>query len=118
MRILLYVFSLAIFLIGGACIAGSLWAHFFGAYYGLIDLVSYVYNVIWFRWAVLGFGCSLLLVSFMGCCGAAKKNGCLLGTFSLVMGIFGLALVVVGALSLVYKDKVQTELVTRFEQYT
>lgn len=115
---MLYVFSLGIFLLGGACIAGSLWAHFFGAYYGLIDLISYVYNVVWFRWAVLGFGCGLILVSFMGCGGAAKKNGCLLGMFSLIMGVLGLGLVVVGALSLVYKEKVNTTLTARFEDYT
>eukprot|EP00296_Roombia_truncata_P000646 JP436329.1.p1 GENE.JP436329.1~~JP436329.1.p1 ORF type:complete len:223 (-),score=51.64 JP436329.1:197-829(-) len=60
--------------------------------------------------AILVFGCLLLLVSFLGCCGACKESRCLLGTFFGVMLVLFIAQVVVAGFSFGDKTAIENEI--------
>ncbi|VDD79226.1 unnamed protein product [Mesocestoides corti] len=56
---------------------------------------------------VLVLGIVVLLIGFLGCCGAWKLNKCFLRLFAFLVGVLVIAEIVCGALLFVYKEKVK-----------
>jgi len=56
---------------------------------------------------VLIAGLCILLLGFLGCCGALKENSCMLQTYAGIVLLLFIAEVVLGVLILVYTDKAE-----------
>ncbi|CAG0883989.1 unnamed protein product [Cyprideis torosa] len=62
----------------------------------------------WFKHAsvlILVTGLVIMLISALGCCGAIKESKCLLLTYSTIMLIFFIIVLVGSIMALVFKDK-------------
>ncbi|CAL4062772.1 unnamed protein product [Meganyctiphanes norvegica] len=53
---------------------------------------------------VLAFGAAVLLIGFLGCCGALRQNACMLNMYAVIVLVLVIAQIVLGALILAYKD--------------
>jgi len=56
---------------------------------------------------VLIAGLLILLLGFLGCCGAMKENSCMLKTYAAIVLVLFIAEVVLGILIFVYQDKAE-----------
>ncbi|GAU98402.1 hypothetical protein RvY_09554 [Ramazzottius varieornatus] len=61
-------------------------------------------------WAVIGIGCFVVLVGFLGCCGAMQENRCMLVTYFAVILLILLAELVTGILMVIYKNQLEQSL--------
>jgi len=59
---------------------------------------------------LIAVGVILLLLGFLGCCGAWKESKCLLGLFFFILFIMFIVLLAGGILAFVYNDKVKSAL--------
>merc|ERR1712002_868896 len=57
---------------------------------------------------ILIAGICILLLGFLGCCGALKENSCMLQTYAGIVLLLFIAEVVLGVLILVYSDKAES----------
>jgi len=53
---------------------------------------------------VLVFGAVVLLIGFLGCCGALRQSACMLNMYAIIVMALVIAQIVLGVLILVYKD--------------
>ncbi|GAA55584.1 23 kDa integral membrane protein, partial [Clonorchis sinensis] len=60
--------------------------------------------------ALIVLGAIILLVSFLGCCGAIKENVCMLYTYGVLLVILLIAEIVAAIMTVVYKDKIDPEI--------
>ncbi|TGZ66920.1 hypothetical protein CRM22_005086 [Opisthorchis felineus] len=60
--------------------------------------------------ALIVLGAVILLVSFLGCCGAIKENVCMLYTYGVLLVILLIAEIVAAVMTVVYKDKIDPEI--------
>ncbi|KAK2506161.1 hypothetical protein MC885_017409 [Smutsia gigantea] len=54
---------------------------------------------------IIAVGAFLLLVAFVGCCGACKENSCLMITFAIFLSLIVLVEVAIAIVGYVYRDK-------------
>jgi hypothetical protein len=66
---------------------------------------------------ILGVGAALVVISFFGCCGALKKNTCMLGTFFTIVLIIFLAEIVGAILMFVFSGQIKTEVIDSMNDY-
>lgn len=103
----LFVLNFLVFLVGAAVVAvASLVIHQgneFGALIsgGVLTLPIFV---------LLG-GLAILLLGFLGCCGAMKENSCMLKTYALIVMVLVIAQIVLGILIFVYQGEAE-EIIT------
>lgn len=99
----LFVLNFLVFLVGAAVVAvASLVIHKgneFGALIsgGVLTLPIFV---------LLG-GLAILLLGFLGCCGAMKENSCMLKTYALIVMILVIAQITLGILIFVYQGEAE-----------
>lgn len=57
---------------------------------------------------ILIAGLVILLIGFLGCCGALKENSCMLQTYAVIVLLLLIAEIILGILILVYTNKAET----------
>ncbi|KAF5397349.1 Tetraspanin [Paragonimus heterotremus] len=60
--------------------------------------------------AIIVLGAVILLVSFLGCCGAIKENVCMLYMYGVFLIILLIAELIAAVMAVVYKDKIDDEI--------
>ncbi|XP_078671336.1 23 kDa integral membrane protein-like [Branchiostoma floridae x Branchiostoma belcheri] len=107
-KVLLFIFNVWFFLAGLGMLGVGVWGLVDPSLRNLVLLDLGYFNSVAIMSTVAGS--LILIVSFLGCCGAVKENKCMLITFAVCQFIiFGLMLSA-GIVGLVYKDRVVDEL--------
>ncbi|XP_032065835.1 CD63 antigen [Thamnophis elegans] len=65
---------------------------------------------------ILSVGVIVFFISFLGCCGAAKENYCMVTTFAVLLTLIFLVEIAAAITGYIYKDKVQTVIKNEIEQ--
>ncbi|XP_010714468.1 tetraspanin-1 [Meleagris gallopavo] len=116
-KVMMILFNLAIFLGGGTLLGIGIWVtvdgkSFLDIFGSLSSSVMQVVNVSYF---LIVIGCILVVIGFLGCCGAQKESKCLLMMFFSVVLIIFIAEIAAAVVVLVYTSIAETflsELVT------
>ncbi|NXA31584.1 TSN1 protein, partial [Eudromia elegans] len=109
-KVMMILFNLAIFLGGGALLGVGIWVvvdgeSFFKVFGAISTNVLQVVNVSYF---LIVIGAILLILGFLGCCGAQKESKCLLMLFFTVVLIIFIAEVAAAVVALVYTGLAET----------
>ncbi|NWQ60281.1 TSN1 protein, partial [Neopipo cinnamomea] len=103
-KVMMILFNLAIFLSGGTLLGVGIWVKVDGQ--SFVDifgvLSSSVLQVVNVSYVLIVIGAILLVIGFLGCCGAQKESKCLLMMFFSVVLIIFIAEVAVAVVALVY----------------
>ncbi|KAF6029188.1 hypothetical protein EB796_012506 [Bugula neritina] len=105
-RITLLVFNIIFFIIGSVCLGVGIWVVVDGTVFlevlGKIpEDTSVVGSLIQdAAYILIGGGAAIFLIAFFGCCGAWKKNKCLLIVYAVIIGV--LLLLQIGAFVTAY----------------
>ncbi|XP_010738881.1 tetraspanin 34a [Larimichthys crocea] len=119
LKIMMFIFNGGIFVAGASILGVGIWVKVdSGSLLGLLDKVegtpsglSQLVNV---SYLLIGVGCVLLVIGFLGCCGAVRESRCMLLTFfSIVLIIF--LVEVVGAVVLLVFQGVADQLLESLE---
>ncbi|NXN85148.1 TSN1 protein, partial [Bombycilla garrulus] len=109
-KVMMILFNLAIFLGGGALLGVGIWVKVDGDSFVDIfgPLSSSILQVVNVAYLLIVLGAILLVIGFLGCCGAQKESKCLLMMFfSLVLIIF-IAEVAAAVVALVFTGLAET----------
>ncbi|XP_055331372.1 tetraspanin-9-like isoform X1 [Paramacrobiotus metropolitanus] len=68
------------------------------------------------QYGIIGIGCFVLLVGFLGCCGAMHENRCMLVTYFAVVLVILLAEIVGGILIVVFKGELDSKLQNNLQE--
>ncbi|KFO98541.1 Tetraspanin-1, partial [Calypte anna] len=103
-KVMMILFNLAIFLGGGTLLGVGIWVavdgkSFLDIFGALSSSVLQVVNVSYF---LIVIGAILLVIGFLGCCGAQKESKCLLMLFFAVVLIIFIAEIAAAVVALVY----------------
>ncbi|NXL60246.1 TSN1 protein, partial [Chordeiles acutipennis] len=109
-KVMMILFNLAIFLGGGTLLGVGIWVSldgesFLDVFGALSSSVLQVVNVSYF---LIVIGAILLVIGFLGCCGAQKESKCLLMMFFSVVLIIFIAEVAAAVVALVYTGLAET----------
>ncbi|KFO91489.1 Tetraspanin-1, partial [Buceros rhinoceros silvestris] len=112
-KVMMILFNLAIFLGGGTLLGVGIWVKidansFLDIFGTLSSSVMQVVNVSYF---LIVIGAILLVIGFLGCCGAQKESKCLLMMFFSVVLIIFIAEIAAAVVALVYAGLAETLLV-------
>ncbi|CAJ1053548.1 tetraspanin-1-like isoform X2 [Xyrichtys novacula] len=119
LKIMMFVFNGAIFLAGAGILGIGIWVKvdsdsLMGILDNLEDAPSELSNLAYVSYVLIGVGAVLLIIGFLGCCGAVKESRCMLLTFfSIVLIIF--LIEVAGAVILFVFQDVAKELLDNLE---
>jgi len=110
MKYLLFIFNFVFFVCGAAILGVGIWVKVdpkIADYVGLtVDAGSYEAATI----LLIVVGAFILLVGFLGCCGACKESSCMLCLFAGLMVVIVLLQIVAAVLAIVYQSEVESEL--------
>jgi len=116
-RIILIVFNILFFLVGAAALGVGIWVAVDGTIFlnllaEIPDSGVYGRLITEAAYILIAAGGFIFLLAFFGCCGAWKKNKCLLMVYAVIIGI--LMLMEIGAVVLAYffYDEVETIITT------
>lgn len=109
LKVMMFIFNGGIFVAGAAILGVGVWVKVdSGSLLGLLDEVegspaglSQLANV---SYLLIAVGAVLLVLGFLGCCGAVKESRCMLMMFFIIVLIIFLAEVVGAVVLLVFKD--------------
>ncbi|NXE09575.1 TSN1 protein, partial [Lophotis ruficrista] len=109
-KVMMILFNLAIFLGGGTLLGVGIWVtvdgqSFLDIFGAVSSSVLQVVNVSYF---LIVIGAILLVIGFLGCCGAQKESKCLLMTFFSVVLIIFIAEIAAAVVALVYTGLAET----------
>ncbi|KFQ71009.1 Tetraspanin-1, partial [Phaethon lepturus] len=109
-KVMMILFNLAIFLGGGTLLGVGIWVtvdgqSFLDIFGALSSSVLQVVNVSYF---LIVIGAILLVLGFLGCCGAQKESKCLLMMFFSVVLIIFIAEIAAAVVALVYTGLAET----------
>ncbi|XP_025942633.1 tetraspanin-1 isoform X1 [Apteryx mantelli] len=109
-KVMMILFNLTIFLGGGTLLGVGIWVivdgkSFFDIFGALSASVLQVVNVSYF---LIVIGAILVVIGFLGCCGAQKESKCLLMMFFTVVLIIFIAEVAAAVVALVYTGIAET----------
>ncbi|NXL85975.1 TSN1 protein, partial [Alectura lathami] len=109
-KVMMILFNLAIFLSGGTLLGVGIWVSVDGKSFLDIfgTLSSSVMQVVDVGYLLIVIGSILLVIGFLGCCGAQKESKCLLMIFFSVVLIIFIAEIAAAVLVLVYPTLVET----------
>jgi uncharacterized membrane protein len=79
-----------------------------------LEIISAVTSALYFS---LTLGILMFLIGFMGCCGAAKKNKCMLNIFGVIMIVLILAEIALAVMAFVYYPTVEAFMQGRIDSY-
>ncbi|KAM4603677.1 tetraspanin-1-like [Polymixia lowei] len=109
LKMMMFIFNGCIFAAGVAILAVGVWVKVdSGSLFGLLDNIenapdalSQLANV---SYLLIGVGAVLLVMGFLGCCGAIKESRCMLLTFFIIVLIIFLAEVAAAVIVLVFEN--------------
>ncbi|NXY51643.1 TSN1 protein, partial [Ceuthmochares aereus] len=109
-KVMMILFNLAIFLGGGTLLGVGIWVtvdgkSFLDIFGALSSSVLQVVNVGYF---LIVIGAILVVIGFLGCCGAQKESKCLLMMFFSVVLIIFIAEIAAAVVALVYTGLAET----------
>ncbi|XP_056212281.1 tetraspanin-1 [Falco biarmicus] len=109
-KVMMILFNLAIFLGGGTLLGVGIWVtvdgqSFLNIFGTLSSSVLQVVNVSYF---LIVIGAILMVIGFLGCCGAQKESKCLLMMFFSVVLIIFIAEIAAAVVALVYTGLAET----------
>ncbi|XP_047222312.1 tetraspanin 34 [Girardinichthys multiradiatus] len=119
LKIMMFIFNGVIFLAGVAILGVGVWVtvdsdSLLGLLDGVEDLPDEVFRLAYVGYVMIGVGAALLVIGFLGCCGAIMENRCMLLTFfSVVLIIF--LIEVAGAVVLFVFDDVAEDIFDNLE---
>ncbi|XP_061627519.1 tetraspanin-1-like [Phyllopteryx taeniolatus] len=109
LKLMMFIFNGTIFVAGAAVLGVGIWVKVdSNSFMGILDSVealppelSQVANV---GYLLIGVGAVLLVIGFLGCCGAVKESRCMLLTFFSIVLVIFLIEVAGAVVLLVFKD--------------
>ncbi|NWR81528.1 TSN1 protein, partial [Centropus unirufus] len=109
-KVMMILFNLAIFLGGGTLLGVGIWVtvseqSFLDIFGALSSSILQVVNVSYF---LIVIGAILMVIGFLGCCGAQKESKCLLMMFFSVVLIIFIAEIAAAVVALVYTGLAET----------
>jgi len=115
-----FFFNFLVFLGGAAVLGVGIWI---AVDAGAIAHISAIIGANMYKTAaylLIAAGAVVLILGFLGCCGAIKESKCMLGTFFALLFLIFLIMLVGGILAIVYKntviDMMKTEMKTSIEK--
>ncbi|MEE6495360.1 hypothetical protein FKM82_002024 [Ascaphus truei] len=104
-KVMMILFNLAIFLGGGALLGVGIWVSVdsssFLKLFGAVSVANQFVNVGYF---LIAIGAVLVLLGFLGCCGAQRESKCLLIIFFSIILIIFIAEIAGAVVALVYSS--------------
>ncbi|XP_043970834.1 tetraspanin 34 [Gambusia affinis] len=94
LKVMMFIFNGAIFLAGAAILGVGIWVtvdsnSLLSLANKVVSLPEDIFQLNYVGYVLIGVGAVLLIIGFLGCCGAVKESRCMLLTFfSLVLIIF------------------------------
>jgi len=102
-KFVLFVLNFVVFLVGAAVVVvASLTIHKGNEFGALLSGGIVTLPII-----ILLAGLAILLIGFLGCCGAMKENSCMLKTYALVVLVLVIAQITLGILIFVYRGEAE-----------
>ncbi|XP_028664001.1 CD9 antigen-like isoform X1 [Erpetoichthys calabaricus] len=108
-KYLLFAFNLIFWLAGTAVLAIGLWLRFDSRTKGIFeaDTNSSFYTGVYI---LIGAGAIMMVVGFLGCCGAIQESSCMLGLFFFFLLLIFALEIAAGIWGLANKEKVVTDI--------
>ncbi|CAK8672190.1 tetraspanin-18-like [Clavelina lepadiformis] len=100
LKYLMFIFNFLFFLCGGALLGVGIWVVVDGQ--SFMQIVASNPVIFSASYILIAVGAALLVISFLGCCGAIKENRCLLGTFFAIVLIIFIVEIVGAILAFVF----------------
>uniref|UniRef100_H3D570 Tetraspanin n=1 Tax=Tetraodon nigroviridis TaxID=99883 RepID=H3D570_TETNG len=116
-KYLMFVFNFLFWLAGTGVLAVGLWLRFDSRTAGLFNGTDSPTVFFTGVYILIAAGALMMVVGFLGCCGAIKESPCMLGLFFLFLLLIFAVEVAAGIWGLSNKDKVVTD-VTEFYKQT
>ncbi|KYO35843.1 tetraspanin-1 [Alligator mississippiensis] len=109
-KVIMILFNLAIFLGGAALLGVGIWVSVDGSSFMKIfgPVSSSVLQFVNVGYFLIAIGAVLLVLGFLGCCGAQKESKCLLITFFSIVLIIFIAEIAAAVVALVYTSTAET----------
>ncbi|NWW01473.1 TSN1 protein, partial [Oreocharis arfaki] len=108
-KVMMILFNLAIFLSGGTLLGVGIWVKVDGeSFLKIFGTLSSVLQVVNVSYLLIVLGAILLVIGFLGCCGAQKESKCLLMMFFSVVLIIFIAEVTAAVVALVFTGLAET----------
>ncbi|XP_077575490.1 tetraspanin 34a [Stigmatopora nigra] len=109
LKMMMFIFNGAIFLAGAAILGVGIWVKvdsnsFMGILDNVEDLPPEVSQVASVAYLLIVVGAVLLVIGFLGCCGAVRESRCMLLTFFCIVLVIFLVEVAGAVVLLVFKD--------------
>ncbi|KAM4750902.1 tetraspanin-1-like [Anableps anableps] len=111
LKIMMFIFNGVIFLAGVAILGVGVWVvvdedSLFSLVENVEGLPEEVFQLVYVGYVLIGVGAVLLIIGFLGCCGAIKESKCMLLTFFSIVLIIFIIEVAGGVVLFVFKDTV------------
>ncbi|XP_041641476.1 tetraspanin-1-like [Cheilinus undulatus] len=115
LKMMMFIFNGAIFAAGAAILGVGIWVKVdSNSLLGILDSVegapSELSQLVYVSYLLIGVGAVLLIIGFLGCCGAMRESKCMLLTFFSIVLIIFLIEVAGAIVLLVFKDFAYTVL--------
>ncbi|XP_053505761.1 CD9 molecule b isoform X1 [Ictalurus furcatus] len=115
-KYLIFVFNFFIWLAGTGVLAVGLWLRFDKQTAGLFQATDAPSTFLVGVYILIVAGALMMVVGFLGCCGALRESQCMLGLFFIFLLIIFAAEVAAGIWGLSNKDKIVQEVKQFYEQ--
>ncbi|XP_069048137.1 CD9 antigen isoform X1 [Lepisosteus oculatus] len=109
-KYLLFVFNFIFWLAGTAVLAIGLWLRFDSRTKGIFEVDSNPSTFFTGVYILIGAGALMMIVGFLGCCGAIQESPCMLGLFFFFLLVIFAVEIAAGIWGLSNKDKVVTDI--------
>ncbi|XP_066580752.1 CD9 antigen isoform X2 [Amia ocellicauda] len=118
-KILMFVFNFVFWLAGTAVLAIGLWLRFDSRTKGIFESESNPSTFFTGVYILIGAGALMMIVGFLGCCGAIQESPCMLGLFFVFLLIIFAVEIAAGIWGFANQDKVVNDIVQFYtETYT
>ena len=102
-KYMVFAFNLLFWLVGCAVLGLGLWIRFDPKFHQYVDFDSLYTS----SYVLVGAGAAMMVVCFLGCCGAYRESQCMLGGFFTFLLMVLVAIVVVMVLGYFKRDDVK-----------
>ncbi|KAM4747583.1 CD9 antigen [Rhinophrynus dorsalis] len=114
-KYLLFAFNFIFWLAGTAVLAIGLWLRFDGKVKAMFESDANTSSFFTGVYILIGAGALMMLVGFLGCCGAIQESECMLGLFFAFLLVIFAVEIAAGIWGFANKDKVVEELKTFYK---
>lgn len=108
-KYLLFGFNFLFWLAGTAVLAIGLWLRFDPQTKGIFDIEDHPSTFYIGVYILIGAGALMMIVGFLGCCGAIQESTCMLGCFFLFLLLIFAVEIAAGIWGFLNKDKVTND---------